>query len=81
MEQSPRERFDELGLEADGLLEQTKNLRAQRDALTNKIQPLEAKREELTVEINAIEHPRMSEIGKERAALAKQLGARTLSHT
>jgi uncharacterized coiled-coil DUF342 family protein len=71
--------FDKLGGEREKLVAKAAPLRKRRDALVAKIQPLEAELRDLNQQIAKVERPRLAEIDNQRAALARAMGARSLS--
>lgn len=70
----------QLEAERDTILKQSAALHAKRAELVAQIQPLEAKLREVDAAIDKIEQPRLREVGNELAAIARQLGAKTLTN-
>lgn len=66
--------------ERAGILAHSASLHEQRNTLLATIQPLEAQLKEVDDQIDAIEQPKLREVGNELAAIARQLGATTLTN-
>ena len=73
-------RIAELEATRKDVLAKSAKLHEQRKALLAKIQPLEAELREVNAKIKAVEQPAIREAGNELAAIARALGAKTLSN-
>lgn len=71
--------FDKLKAERDAIEAKVAPLRAKRDALVGKMQPLEDEARALQAQIKEVQGERTFELDMQISALARALGARTLT--
>jgi uncharacterized coiled-coil DUF342 family protein len=74
-----RKAMDELRAEKEKILGKSGPLREQRDKLIAKIQPLDAEMRALSQQIEELEGNRPYELDNQIAALARTMGARSMS--